>query len=125
MLVRRAVVAVRQRRALAGLALARRRLAAGDAAVERAGLDLLLDERDRSADALANRPGNAGLRGDREIASNVLEEGAIGACEILRIGGEARHRQLALLQHVAARLEARLVIGVRVDQILDRPVDRP
>ena len=46
-LVRRAVVALRQRRALARLALARRRLAAGDAAVERAGLDLLVDELDR------------------------------------------------------------------------------
>src|SRR4051794_17284456 len=50
MLVRRAVVAFRQRRALAGLALARRRAAAGDAAVERAGLDLLLDEGDGGAD---------------------------------------------------------------------------
>src|SRR6476620_10058659 len=111
MLVRRAVVAVRQRRALAGLALARRRLAAGDAAVERAGLDLLLDERDRGADTLADRPGNAGLRGDRKVAANVLEKRSVGAREILRIGGEARHRQLALLQHGAARLEARLVIG--------------
>ena len=52
MLVRRAVVAVRERRALARLALARRRVAARDAAVERAGLDLLLDEPDRGVDAL-------------------------------------------------------------------------
>src|SRR4051812_47591133 len=53
MLVRRAVVALGERRPLAGLALAGRRAAAGDAAVERAGLDLLLDEADCGADALA------------------------------------------------------------------------
>ena len=55
-LVRRAVVALGQRRPLAGLALARRRAAAGDAAVERAGLELLLDEADRRADAFAAPP---------------------------------------------------------------------
>src|SRR5690349_16170276 len=97
MLVRRAVVAIRQRRSLAGLALARRRLAAGDAAVERAGLDLLLDERDRCADPFPDRPGDTSLRGDREIAADVLEQGTVGTREILRVGGEARHRQLALL----------------------------
>src|ERR687894_3310194 len=45
-LVRRAVLAIRQRRALARLPLARRRVAARDPAVERARLDLLLDELD-------------------------------------------------------------------------------
>src|SRR5215218_1509397 len=44
MLMRGAVVAVRQRRSLAGLPLARRRAATGDTAVERSGLDLLLHE---------------------------------------------------------------------------------
>src|SRR5205807_8166345 len=44
MLMRRAVVAIWQRRALAGFALAGRRAAASDATVERAGLDLLFDE---------------------------------------------------------------------------------
>ena len=67
-LVRRAVVALGQRRALARLALARRRVAARDAAVERAGLDLLLDERARGRHALVHRPGDLGLRRDREIA---------------------------------------------------------
>src|SRR4051794_13185461 len=50
-LVRRAVVAVGQRRALARLALPRRRPAARHAAVERAGLDLALDERGRGGEA--------------------------------------------------------------------------
>jgi len=49
MLVRGAVVAVRERRALARLSLARGRAAAGNPAVEGAGLDLALDERDRGA----------------------------------------------------------------------------
>ena len=46
MLVRGAVIALRQRRALARLALARGRAAASDAAVERPGFELLLDGRD-------------------------------------------------------------------------------
>src|SRR3954452_22420318 len=51
-LVARTVVALRQRRPLARLALARRCTAARDTAVERAGLDLLLDERERRIDPL-------------------------------------------------------------------------
>src|SRR6476646_1684561 len=125
MLVRRAVVTVRQRCALAGLALARGRLAAGNAAVEGPRLDLLLDERDRGADALTDRPGDAGLRRDREVAANVLEKRTIGAREVLGVGCEPGHRELALLQHATPGFEMRLLVGVRVDQILDRPVDRP
>src|ERR1044071_8545925 len=48
----RAVVAFGERRALARLSLPRRRPATRDAAVERTGLDLLLDERDRGGDTL-------------------------------------------------------------------------
>src|SRR6266550_2724968 len=55
-LVRRAVVALRQRRALARLALARRRAAACNAAVERAGFDLVLDELRGRAHALLHGP---------------------------------------------------------------------
>src|SRR5512144_789935 len=105
-LVRRAVVAVRKRRALAGLALAGRRLAAGDTAVERSGLDLLLDERDRGSDALAHRPGDLRLCRDREVAADVLEQRPVGAREVLRICRQPRHRQLALLQDATARLES-------------------
>src|SRR5690242_20868107 len=98
MLVRRAVLALGQRRALAGLALAGRRAAAGDAAVERAGLDLLLDEAHRGADALAHGPGDLRLRGDREVAANVLEKRPIRLGEVLRVSGEPLHRLLARFQ---------------------------
>src|SRR3954452_21459923 len=73
-LVRRAVVALRQRGALARLALAGRRAAAGNAAVEPAGFDLLLDELDRRGDALRHGPGHLRLDGDREVPPDVLEE---------------------------------------------------
>src|SRR5215204_4195480 len=91
-LVRRAVVALGERRALARLALARRRVAARNAAVERAGLDLLLDERHRGGHALVYGPGHLGLRGDREVAPNVLEAGPLGPGEVLRNAGEPLHR---------------------------------
>src|SRR2546425_7654666 len=71
-LVRRAVVPVRERCALARLSLPGRGAAAGHAAVERTGLDLLLDEADRRVDALADGPGDLSLDGDREIAANIL-----------------------------------------------------
>src|SRR5581483_3693380 len=124
-LVRRAVVAVRKRRALARLALARRCAAAGDAAVERAGLDLLLDEADGCADALRHRPRDLCLDGDREIASDVAEERSIRLGEVVRIGGEALHRPLARREHLAAVLEARVRVCIGVDEIANRAVDRP
>src|SRR6266550_1632102 len=93
-LVRRAVVAFRQRCALAGLALARRRVAVRDASFEGARLDLLLDELHRRADSLVYRPGNLGLRRDREVPANLLEERPVGLREVVRIGGEPLHRPL-------------------------------
>src|SRR5439155_12244878 len=66
MLVARAVVAVRERRALAGLALPRRRTAARDPAVEGTCLDLLLDEAHRGFDSLGHGPRHLGLHRDRE-----------------------------------------------------------
>src|SRR5262245_11180102 len=105
MLVRRAVVPLGQRRPLAGLALAGRRLAACDPAVERSGLDLRLDEADGRADPLAHGPRDLSLRRDREVAADVLEERAIGPGEVLRIGGQALHGPLALLEHVAPGLD--------------------
>src|SRR4051812_11220864 len=124
MLVRRAVVAFRQRRALAGLALAGRRTAPGDAAVEGSGLDLLLDEADCGLDALRHGPGDLRLHGDREVAPNVLEKRAIGLGEVVRVGGQALHRPLTRGEHVAAVLEVGLLVDVGVDQVLDRAVDR-
>src|SRR5207247_10507402 len=87
-LVRRAVVPCGQRRALAGLALARRRLAPCDAAVERPGLDLLLDEGNRGGNALLDGPGHLGLRRDREVPPDVLEERPVRLGKVERILGE-------------------------------------
>src|SRR5918911_4491438 len=99
MLMRRAVLAVRQRRPLARLALARGRAAARDAAVERAGLDLRLDERDGRRDALRHRPRDLRLRRDREVAADVLEERPLGLREVERVGRETLHRLLACLEN--------------------------
>src|SRR4051794_256490 len=93
-LVRRAVVAIRQRGALARLPLAGRRTAAGDAAVERALLDLVLDEPDRGVDAGGHGPRHLRLDGDREVAPDVLEEGLVRLGEVVRVSGEALHRSL-------------------------------
>src|SRR5918995_5820393 len=99
MLVRRAVVALGQRRALARLALASRRVTARDAAVERTGLDLLLDEGHRGGDALIDGPGDLCLRRDREVAPDVLEERPLRLGEVVRVAGEPLHRLLARLEH--------------------------
>jgi hypothetical protein len=63
MLVRRAVIALGERGSLARFALAGRRPATRNTAVERARLDLGLDESDRGGDALGHRPGDLRLRG--------------------------------------------------------------
>src|SRR5437588_13124017 len=70
-LVRWAVVALGKGRALARLSLAGRRAAARDAAVERAGLDLLLDEGGRGGHSLVDGPRDLRLAGDREVAGDV------------------------------------------------------
>src|SRR5215510_10629660 len=85
MLVRRAVVATGKRRPLARLALPGGRVAPCDASVEQPGLDLLLDERRRRADALTHRPGDARLCRDGEVAPNVREERAVRASEVVRV----------------------------------------
>src|SRR3989442_12482824 len=104
----RAVVAVRQRRALTGLALARRRATAGDAAVECAGLDLLLDEVHRGVDSLRHCPGDLSLHRDREVAPDVLEKRLIGLGEVVRICGESLHRPLGRGEYLSAVLQLRL-----------------
>src|SRR5258708_4164473 len=124
MLVGGAVVAFGQRCALAGLALARGRVAVGDAPLERAGLDLLLDEEDCRADPFVYGPGNLSLNGDRKVATDVLEKGTIRLREVVRVGGEALHRALARGQDLATVLELRRRVGVRIDQVLDRAIDR-
>src|SRR3954454_12814866 len=88
-LMRGAVLALGKRRALARLALAGRGAAAGDPAVERARLDLMLDVRDGRADPLGDRPVDPGLRRDGEVAADVLEERALRLREVAWILGEA------------------------------------
>src|SRR5581483_10015075 len=114
-LVARAVVAVRERRPLTRLALARRRAAPGDAAVERTRLDLLLDELLRRVDALRHGPRHVRLARDREVAPDVLEERAVGLREVERVGREPLHRLLARLENGTARLDLRVAVGVRLD----------
>ena len=92
--------------------LARGRTAAGDAAVERPRLELLLDEADGGADAFLHGPGDLRLHGDGEEATDVLEESAVGLREVVRVGGQPLHRLLALLEHRAPRLE--LHCGLRI-----------
>src|SRR5262245_43018264 len=123
-LVRGAVVALGKRRALARLALPRRRVAAGDPALERAVLDLLLDELDRSSDAVCDRPGHLRLHGDREIAPDVLEQRLVGLREVVRVGGESLHRAFTGGEHLAPVVELGLGVDVGVDEVLDRPIDR-
>jgi len=94
------------------------------AAVERARLQLLLDEPDCGAHALGHRPGDLRLRRDREVAPDVLEERPIGLRKVVRVRGEPLHRLLALLEHRAARLELRRPVRIGVDQVLDRAIDR-
>src|SRR5207247_2568827 len=118
-LVRRAVVAVRERRALARLAFARRGTAAHDSSVERSGLDLLLDEGDRRGDALVHCPRDLRLAGDGEVAADVLEEGAGRVREIERILCQSLHRLLARVEDGAAVLELGILIHVRIDQVLN------
>src|SRR4051794_6981103 len=105
MLVRGAVVALGQRRALAWLGLAGRRVAARGSAFEGAVLDLLFDELHRRADAVADRPRDLRLHGDREVAPDVLEEGLVRLREVVRSGGEALHRAFAGSEHLTAVIE--------------------
>ena len=123
MLVRRAVVALRERRALARLPLARRRPTAGDPAVERTGLDLRLDELDRGADPLGHGPGDLRLLRDGEIAADVLEERLVRAREVAGILGEPLDAVLACGEDVTAVLELLLDADVRVDQVLDAAIN--
>src|SRR5262245_178311 len=99
-------------------------MTAGDAAFERAGLDLLLDELDRRCDAVAHGPLHLSLDGDREVAPNVLEQRLVRVREVVWVRREPLHGVLAGAEHLTAVLEPRLAVGVRVDEVSDRPIDR-
>ncbi len=122
--MRRAVITVGKRCALAGLALAGCRLATRYATIESTGLDLLLNELAGRADSLLYCPADLRLHGDRVVATNVLEEGTIGLGEVVRIGGQANHRLLTGREHGTPELELLLGVGIGIDEILDRAVDR-
>jgi len=121
--VRGAILALGERRALARLTLASRRAAAGNAAVERAGLDLRLDEVDRGSDPLGHGPGDLRLLRDGEIAADVLEERLVRALEVAGILGEPLDALLTRGEDVTAVLELLLDADVRVDQVLDAAVN--
>src|SRR3954451_6320853 len=121
-LVRGAVLALGERRALAGLALAGRRAAAGDPAVERTRLDLRLDELDRGTDPLGHGPGDLRLLRDGEVTADVLEECLVGAGEVARILGEPLDAVLACCEDVTAVLELLLDADIRVDQVFDAAI---
>jgi hypothetical protein len=94
-------------------------VAAGHAAVEGAGLDLLLDERDGSADPLVDGPGDLRLRRDREIVPDVLEQRPLRLGEVLGVAREPFHRLLAGLEHRTAILDLFRLRHIRVDEVFD------
>src|SRR5580704_2247146 len=124
MLVGWAVVPLRQRRTLARLALPRRRMAVGGSPLEGPRLDLLVDELDRRLDAVGHGPGDLGLHGDREVPPDVLEQRPVGPCEVVGIRCQPLHRAFAGREHLAPIAELGVPVDVRIDQILDRSIDR-
>ena len=65
-----------------------------------------------------------GLRGDREVAADVLKKRTLGLRKVERVGREPFHRLLALVEHVATELELRLRVDVRIDQVFNRAINR-
>src|SRR6185295_9450195 len=97
MRVRRAVLTARQRRALAGLALAGGCAAAGVGLVQPVELDL--DRGPGQADHALDRVEHARLLGDREVAADLLEEAAGGLREVARIAREPLNGGLRRIEH--------------------------
>jgi hypothetical protein len=52
-----------------------------------------------------------------------LEERAVGLREVERIARQPFHRLLALFEHRPAILEVQLGRHIRIDEVLNRPVD--
>ena len=117
-LVRRAVLPIGQRRPLARLALAGRRLALVRLALARA-LELVEDVHDRRADVPVDRPVDAHLIRDREQMPDLREEALAGLREVLRVAGQPLDRRLAALQHPATGLLGGDGVGMRIDEVLD------
>ena len=92
MRMRRAVLALGHRAALARLALARERTAAAEQVA--AALELRLGGLDDARDHLVHRHVHACLLRDREVAPDLLEQAARRAREVAGIGGEPFDRGL-------------------------------
>src|SRR6476660_4649000 len=120
--MRGAVLAVGQRRTLARLALAGRRLALVRLALTRA-LELVEDVHHGCVDVPVNRSVDSRLVRDREQMPDLREEALAGLREVLRIAGQPLDRRLATLKHPAAGLLGGDGVGVRIDEILDLDED--
>ena len=121
MRVRRAVLAARQRRALAGLALAGGGAAAGVGLVQPVELDL--DRCPGQADHALDRVEDARLLGDREVAADLLEEAAGGLREVARIAREPLHGRLRRLEHAPTRLGHTDGVRMRIDEVFELEIE--
>src|SRR5690348_1740595 len=121
--MRGAVLAIRQRRALARLALAGRRLAAGHSLT--VALELGQDELHRALDVPIDRRVDARLVGDREQVPDLLEEALARLREVVRVARQSLDGRLARLQHPTLCFGYRDRVGVGVDEILDLYEDGP
>src|SRR5688500_10297603 len=102
-LVGRAVLAARERHALARGALAGSGVAAQRAAVERdARAGVLVDVPDRELHVALDDGEHAQLAADREEHADLVEQRARGTREVVAVGGEPLHRGLARAQHLLA-----------------------
>src|SRR6185437_2575507 len=124
-LVGGAVAVVRQRHALAGRALARggatlrRRAADGGIALVRVQRDVLLRELHVAADDLVH----VRLRRHREVVANIGEQRALGAREVVAVGGQAGDDGLACAHHGAVVGAGGLTGRGRQDLGSELPID--
>jgi hypothetical protein len=110
-LVRRAVLAARQRDALARRPLARAGVTAERAAVDRQALLLTLrDVPVGDAHVAVDHPVDAHLTRHREMRPDVVEQRARRAREVVAIAREARERALTCVEQVAAGLRRHSVL---------------
>src|SRR3954449_550334 len=116
MLVRRAVLAAGQRHTLARRPLARARVAAQRAAVERDPLALaLVDEVGGDAHVAVDHPVHPHLLRDRKEDAYVVEQRPRRTCEVVTVAGEALERALARLKEVLTVLP-RTPVAILDDQ---------
>src|SRR4051812_1925610 len=113
----RAVLAVGQRGALAGLALAGGRLAAGHALA--VPLDLLEDVGDGGTDVTVDRVVGPWRVGGREEVPNLVEQAMWRLREVVGIASQPLDRRRRGLQHAGLAIRYGNRFRVRNDEILD------